>query len=122
MLDPRYAAIIHDWADELASVLGRSASEIREKGLYVGDFPHQVVEIEFDDESSARFRWAFYIESRSKKAVGVFTEHCGYFVLPIVGVKITKTDLWFVIPGVSGPTRRSTGAPDSIAAWYPARG
>ena len=93
MLDPRYAAIVQDWAEELASVLGRSPSEIREKGLHAGDFPHQLLEIEFDDESTARFRWAFYVESRSKKAVGVFTEHCGYFVLPIAGVKIVRGDL-----------------------------
>jgi hypothetical protein len=93
MLDPRCAAIIEAWADDLASVLGRPASEIREKGLYAGDFPQQVLAIEFDDDSSARFRWAFYIESRSKKAIGVFTEHCGYLVLPIAGVKITKGDL-----------------------------
>jgi hypothetical protein len=87
-LDPRYAAIIREWADDLAPVVGRSAAEIREKGLLVEDFPHQELEIQFVDESSARFKFAFFVESQAKKAVAVFTEHCGYFVLPIAGLKI----------------------------------
>ncbi len=89
MLDPRFAAIIDGWADELASVLSRSASEIREKGLRAEDFQDQVLEIEFEDQSSARLKWAFFVESQSKKAIAVFTEHCGYFVLPLAGLKIT---------------------------------
>ena len=87
-LDPRYAAILQDWADDLTSVVGRSVAEIREKGLFVQDFPHQELEIQFVDESSARFKFAFFVESQAKKAVAVFTEHCGYFVLPIAGQKI----------------------------------
>jgi len=89
MLDPRYAAIIQDWAGELAAVLGRPANEIRAKGLRIDDFPLQDLEIKFADDSEARFKYAFFVESQSKKAVAVFTEHCGYFVLPIAELKIT---------------------------------
>jgi len=92
MLDPRYAAIIQDWAEELATFLGRSASEIRENGLSVSDFPHQELQIKFCDDSEARFKYAFFVESRSKKAVAVFTEHCGYFVLPAAELEITTVN------------------------------
>lgn len=67
MLDPRYAAIIEDCADELASVVGRSVSEIREIRLRAEDFQDQVLEIEFEDRSTARLNWAFFVESQSKK-------------------------------------------------------
>ena len=87
-LDPRYAAIIREWADDLAPAVGRSAAQIRKNGLVVDDFPHEQLEIEFDDGSTARFKFAFFVESQVKKAVAVFTEHCGYFVLPIAGLKI----------------------------------
>lgn len=110
-IDPRYAAIIEDWADDLAPIVGRPAAVIRETGLSVEDFPHQELEIQFVDESSARFRFAFFVESQAKKAVAVFTEHCGYFVLPIAGLRIradggeyyegTRAALW------AGPCNRA---------------
>ena len=86
--DPRYRSIIEEWADELASRLGRPADEIRRDGLFVEDFPHQTLEIEFVDGSTAELKFAFFLESQAKKAVAVFTEHCGYFVLPIAELKI----------------------------------
>lgn len=88
MTDERYRSLINEWADELAIALGRPANSIRESGLSVEDFPNQVLEIEFEDGSTARLRWAFFVESPRKKAVAVFSEHCGYFVLPIAGLKI----------------------------------
>jgi hypothetical protein len=89
MIDPRYAAIIEEWADELAGKLGRPASDIRAEGLSPRDFSNQQVEIEFEDSSYALFHWAFYIESTAKRAIAVFTEHCGYYVIPIAGASIT---------------------------------
>ena len=86
---PHYARIVEDWAEELAELLGRPASEILKKGLGAADFPIQELQISFDDNSQAHFKYAFFIESRAKKAVAVFTEHCGYFVFPIAGMDIT---------------------------------
>jgi hypothetical protein len=86
--DPRYQNIIEEWAEELAVHLARPADEIRRNGLGVEDFPHRTLEIEFVDGSTAKLQFAFFVESQAKKAVAVFTEHCGYFVLPIAGLKI----------------------------------
>jgi len=86
---PHYARIIEDWAEELAEVLGRPAAEILTKGLGAADFPNQEIQISFDDDSQAHFKYAFFIESQAKKAVAVFTEHCGYFIFPIDGMNIT---------------------------------
>jgi len=88
MIDPRYAAILQEWAEELAAKLGRPATEIRAQGLRAQDFSNQQVEIEFEDGSYALFHWAFYVESRTKRAIAVFTEHCGYYVVPTVGASI----------------------------------
>ena len=35
-----------------------------------------------------RFNYAFFVMSFSNKAVAVFAEHCGYFVLPIAELEI----------------------------------
>src|SRR5262245_3789316 len=87
-LDPRYAAIIHEWAEGLAVVVGRSAAAIQERGLFAQDFPHQELEMQFFAGSVVRVRFAFYVQSESKRATAVFTEHCGYFVLPDTGLNI----------------------------------
>jgi hypothetical protein len=89
MIDPRYASLVHEWAGEISRTIGRSVKEIRERGLNALDFPHQEIDIQFEDGSHARFRFAFAVDSPDKKAVAVFTEHCGYFVLPRAGLLVT---------------------------------
>jgi hypothetical protein len=89
VIDPRYAPIIESWAEELAARLGRPAAEIRARGLSAQDFSNQQVELEFEDSSYALFHWAFHIESPAKRAIAVFTEHCGHFVVPLAGTSVT---------------------------------
>ena len=52
------------------------------KTLNSNDFDsNSMVQITFDDESKAEFRHAFFIESKDLMEIGVFTEHCGYYIL-----------------------------------------
>ncbi len=64
--------------------------------LMVCDFDGSVVLIDFEDGSSARFNYAFYVVSEEHKELAVFTEHCGYYVFPLRGLKYTK--LKIVVP------------------------
>src|SRR5262245_36641444 len=81
---PRLAdQILEEWAEELASHLGRSVSELRAKGLGASDFPldHEL-RVALMDGSFVQFRYAFAVASEAKRAIAVFTEHCGYHVFP----------------------------------------
>jgi hypothetical protein len=82
MLADHGRAIVRAWAGELAAALGRPEHEIAVHGLDAGDFRAQLVELEFDDGSRAELRYAFAVTSATKRAIAVFTEHCGYFVVP----------------------------------------
>jgi hypothetical protein len=63
--------------------LGRSPEELLSSGLAARDFPSDHdLRIILMDGSMVRFRYAFAIESETKRAIAVFTEHCGYHVFP----------------------------------------
>lgn len=80
---PRLAAqIAKEWSDELGVHLGCSAAEVRERFGALLCFPPETVRIELMDGSSAEFKYAFFIASDTKRAIAVFTEHCGYHVFP----------------------------------------
>jgi len=71
--------VLADWANDLSTRLGRSAEEIRGKGLSAYDFsPSQRVRLNFGDGSFAEFRYAFACIRRESAQVAIFTEHCGY--------------------------------------------
>jgi hypothetical protein len=75
--------ILREWIGEVASFLGRSREELLSSGLAAGDFPgDHDLHITLMDGSVVRFRYAFAIESEMKRAIAVFTEHCGYHVFP----------------------------------------
>jgi|SRR6478752_9859999 len=77
--------VLTEWCPELAKRLGRPEEEIRVRGLSAGDFsPSRAVEIKFVDGSHARFSFAFAIISKERRAVAVFTEHCGYLIFPLL--------------------------------------
>ena len=68
------------WADQLSKRTGRSTSKIIKEGLLCTDFsPYESVAIEFEDQSTALFKYAFALYDSEKRKVAVFTEHCGYF-------------------------------------------
>lgn len=82
-----------EWADELAAYLGRSADEIRSRGLRAGDFPsrHDLI-VTWMDGSTARFRYAFHLIRESEQALAVFTEHCGYHVFPLHDAQVARRE------------------------------
>jgi hypothetical protein len=63
---------------------------ISERGLSAEDFGRageRSVEIIWQDNSNATFQYAFAILSADGNKIGVFTEHCGYFVLQAAMIK-----------------------------------
>jgi hypothetical protein len=63
--------------------LGRPREHIRKYGLSATDFPpNEELKLTFADESSAHFRYAFFVTSNLRRQLAVFTEHCGYHIFP----------------------------------------
>ena len=90
----RANAVIDDWAEVLATHLGRPADEIRGRGLSASDFVHgDVTHIDFQDGSTARFAYSFFVVDIERGRVGVFTEHCGYWSLPSSTVRVKHNRL-----------------------------
>ena len=74
--------IVVEWADELSDLLQRPRETLlAERRLRVGDFG-EILKITLMDGSYVVFKHAIAIHSESKKAIAVFTEHCGYHVFP----------------------------------------
>ena len=84
------AQIEHDWAPELAEYFGRRADEVLEKFRPWFILPHGRLRIELMDGSAVEFSWAFHIVSEAKKAIAVFTEHCGNHVFPYHESKVYR--------------------------------
>lgn len=71
--------VVNVWAEHLATRLGRSADEIRNRGLSAYDFSAEnYVKLNFGDGSVAEFKHAFACINREDSVVAVFAEHCGY--------------------------------------------
>lgn len=85
--------IIRIFAPELARLTGRPEDDLVRNGLSIRDFQSNAeVELQFADKSHAKFNFAFFIASREKNAVAVFTEHCGYHVFPYVDTTVVSTN------------------------------
>ena len=56
------------------------------------NFPHDTVRVELMDESVVEFRSALVVVNEAKKAIAVFTEHCGHHVLPFHQAKVFVGD------------------------------
>lgn len=83
--------LVEEWAEELSSILNRSAEDIRKDGLRADDFPAIYdLGIEFADGSRLEFKFAFYAVREALRQIAVFTEHCGYHVFPSHGATITR--------------------------------
>ncbi len=66
------------WAQELAERFGQSRSNIESLRLPLSAFAHRI-RVVLADDSSLDLHHAFFLVSEEKQAVGIFTEHCGYF-------------------------------------------
>jgi hypothetical protein len=75
--------VLQEWAVEVSSAVGRSVADIRSKGLGASDFPtDRDLRITLMDGSFVQFHYALAVPSKNKRAIAVFTEHCGYHVFP----------------------------------------
>ena len=80
---PRIAGQLEqEWAAELAALLGVSIDEFQANPTKFMKYPSGKLRIELMDGSLVEFQWAFHIHSPAKKAIAVFTEHCGHHVYP----------------------------------------
>lgn len=82
-----------EWAPELAAYFGRSVEDVQQQLRPWFDFPNGQLRIELMDGSVVQFKWAFHIASEAKRAVAVFTEHCGHHVFPYHEAKVYRDGL-----------------------------
>ncbi|WP_411884888.1 hypothetical protein [Polaromonas sp. YR568] len=86
---PRLAeATVLEWAEELAARLGCSSAELRDNTEGVA-FPHDTVRVELVDQSIVEFKNSLFVVSNAKRAIAVFTEHCGHHVFPYHEAKVS---------------------------------
>ena len=71
-----------DWAAELAAHLGCTVAEFRADPTGRLTFPTGTLRVELMDGSFAEFNCAFALVSEARKAIAVFTEHCGHHLFP----------------------------------------
>ncbi|WP_186411810.1 hypothetical protein [Candidatus Propionivibrio aalborgensis] len=45
------------------------------------------------DDSQVEFKYAFFIVSETRKAIAVFTEHCGHHVFPYHEARVFREGL-----------------------------
>lgn len=79
-----------DWAAELAAHFGRSVDDVLQPVRPWFDHPGGQLRIELMDGSVVQFERAFHIVSEAKRAIAVFTEHCGHHVLPYHEAKVYR--------------------------------
>ncbi len=79
-----------EWASELAEHFGRRTDEVLQEVRPWFEFPSGQLRIELMDDSAVQFFWAFHIVSEGKRAIAVFTEHCGHHVFPYHEAKIYR--------------------------------
>jgi hypothetical protein len=79
-----------EWASELAAHFGRPVDDVLQQVRPWFDFPGGQLRIELMDGSIVQFEWAFHIASEAKRAIAVFTEHCGHHVYPHHEAKVYR--------------------------------
>jgi hypothetical protein len=81
------------WNDRIEKWVRTKSNDKRHK-LGASDFPTaKVTHIEFPDGSTAQFRYAVVIEAPEIGELGVFTEHCGYHIFPLVDTTVRIQDV-----------------------------
>lgn len=79
-----------EWVEELAAHYGRAPEEVAAKIRSWFVLPPGTVRIEFMDQSCVEFCHAIFIVSESRRAIAVFTEHCGHHLYPYHESKIYR--------------------------------
>jgi len=76
------------WKRKIVEYLRRSGEKERVKLSAYDFFPNQILQIKFEDESFAEFKYPLLINAPEFNEVGVFTEHCGYHIFNMGGTYI----------------------------------
>ncbi|MCF6308797.1 MAG: hypothetical protein L3J09_12720 [Flavobacteriaceae bacterium] len=77
------------WKTKIEAYLASKGKTNRNK-LLCDDFSiNEIVEIKFEDDSYAEFRFPLVIKAPEYNEIGIFTEHCGYHIFNLMGVDIT---------------------------------
>ncbi|MDI1268785.1 MAG: hypothetical protein PSV40_06745 [Polaromonas sp.] len=74
--------IEREWAPELATYFQKTAEEVLSPVRPWFEFPHGKLRVELMDGSVVQFECALHLVSDAKRAIAVFTEHCGNHVYP----------------------------------------
>jgi hypothetical protein len=82
-----------EWASELAVYFEKNVEDIAQKIRPWLAFPSGTLRIELMDGSLVEFQCAIYIASEPKKAIGVFTEHCGNHIYPYHDAKVYRNEV-----------------------------
>ena len=79
------------FAVPLAARLGRPVEQVRDEGLGAGDFRSgECLELTLVDGSTMRLRYAFAVTDDAERVLGVFSEHCGYYVFATSGLELVE--------------------------------
>lgn len=82
--------IVKQWKELLSKKLNRSIEDIEVKGLFAGDFSSsKKVVLSNPGELESTFYNAFSIINEDAGRVAVFTEHSGYHVFYLNGMKVS---------------------------------
>lgn len=77
------------WQENVTEYLARPEAQYDQ--ISAADFINDL-QIKFEDDSNAFFRYAFYLADDKAKEVAVFTEHCGYHVYPFAIASLKTID------------------------------
>lgn len=81
-----------EWASEIAACFERSVDDVLAQVRPWLEFPGGSLRIELMDESFVQFKNAIFIVSEPKKAIAVFTEHCGNHIYPYHEAKVYRDE------------------------------
>ena len=80
-----------DTDDGGAEALGES--DVLAKARPWFEFPHGTLRVELMDGSTVQFKYAVFVVGEAKRAIAVFTEHCGNHIFPYHKAKVFRDDL-----------------------------
>ena len=81
------------WAAKLAQRAGVSEQEFRSAPTKHMAYPLERVRVRLMDGSSVEFKYAFVLQWPERRAIAVFTEHCGHHVFPATEASVEITPL-----------------------------
>ena len=91
---PRLAKLIQsEWAAELSAHLRCSESEFVANPEGRMSYPIETLRVELMDGSNVEFKYAFALVSEERRAIAVFSEHCGHHIFPYHEAKVYRNGM-----------------------------